>query len=65
MSSYASVKLAIDKYKEEAEEASLYQEWMKDQQDYQDKRSLWSSVGKGIGLMMGLAIPGLAPAAGF
>ena len=65
MSSYASVKLAIDKYKEEAEEASLYQDWMKDQQDYRSKRSLWTNIGKAGGLALSMLFPGLGTAAGF
>jgi len=65
MSSYAAVRLAIDKYKEEADEATLYQEWMKEQQEYRAKRSLWSNIGKGIGLLVSMLSPGLGTAAGF
>ena len=61
--SLARVKLAIDKFKEESEEAKLYQDWMKDQADYAADRSLYNTIGKAIGFAVGSFFG--APAAGF
>ena len=61
--SLARVKLAIDKFKEEAKESKLYQDWMLEQSEYEADRSLWSSYGKAAGFLLGSIFGG--PAAGF
>lgn len=63
--SLARVKLAIDKFKEEAEETKLYQEWMSEQADYGADRSLWGNIGKAAGFLLGSGLKLWNPAAGF